>query len=274
MFSKLRSPRRWIRETVQQGKVGEHRIALSEEETMRQEPDNGTTAKLYGASILFWRNNSKLTPQLLAQQADIDLERYRMLESGTAIPTEEELTALADAFVINKRDLLPLCPDAPEGIKARSWNETVTSLRTIARNGTPHYSYADLVLSREAPQMRPEYLRILVTEPYKVTLNNGHVLHQLTFLLHGQLEFFWRWPPTAEGEIKTRIFDERDSWFIRAYVPHAFRSTDPNDLAEIIAFTFSSGLTTDAIKELQMLGPDAGERISSGDKQWYSETKE
>jgi hypothetical protein len=99
------------------------------------------------------------------------------------------------------------------------------------------------------------------------------VLHQLTFLLHGQLEFYWRWPPTADGEVNRRVFNERDAWFIRAYVPHAFRSTNPDDLAEIIAFTFSSGLTTDAIKELQMLGPDAGERIASGDRQWYSETE-
>lgn len=241
---------------------------------MRQEPDSDITAKLYGASILFWRNNSKLTPQLAAQHAEIDLERYHMLESGRAIPTAEEVSALAGVFVINERDLVPLLPDTDKGIKARTWEDILNSLRTITRNGHPHYSYADLVLSREVPQMRPEYLKILVTEESKVVLNNGHVLHQLTFLLHGQLEFYWRWPPTPDGEVHRRIFNERASWFIRAYVPHAFRSTNPDDLAEIIAFTFSSGLTTDAVKELQMLGPDAGQRIGSGDKQWYSETKE
>ncbi len=104
-------------------------------------------------------------------------------------------------------------------------------------------------------------------------INNGHVLHQLTFLLHGQLEFYWQWPTSSSGKVHKRIFNERDSWFIRAYVPHAFRSTNPDDLAEIIAFTFSSTLTNDAIKELQMLGPLAGQRIGSGDKQWYTENK-
>ena len=221
---------------------------------MNRPSESDLATRLYGANILFWRNNSKLTPQIVAQRANIALERYQILEAGEDIPTAEEISALADAFVVNQGDIL-------------------NSLRTITRNGHPHYSYADLVLSREVPQMRPEYLKILVTEESKLVLNNGHVLHQLTFLLHGQLEFYWRWPATPDGEVNRRIFGERDSWFIRAYVPHAFRSTNPDDPAEIIAFTFSSGLTTDAIKELQMLGPDAGERIGSGDKQWYSETK-
>jgi transcriptional regulator with XRE-family HTH domain len=233
------------------------------------EPEDA--ARLYGANILFWRNNSKLTPQLVAQRANIALERYQMLEEGKDIPTAEEISALAEAFVVNQRDLVPLLPDADKGIKVCTWADILNSLRTITRNGHPHYSYADLALSREVPQMRPEYLKILVTEDGKVVLNNGHVLHQLTFLLHGQLEFYWRWPPAPDGEVHRRIFNERDSWFIRAYVPHAFRSTRPEDLAEIIAFTFSSGLTTDAVKELQMLGPDAAQRIGSGDRQWYSE---
>jgi len=237
---------------------------------MKQPSEQEITAKLYAANILFWRNNSKLTPQLVAEHANIDLERYVILEAGKGVPTAAEISALTDVFVINQRDLIPLLPDTDKGIKARTWQDIMRSLRTISRNGIPHYSYADLVLSREVPQMRPEYLKILVTDPSKVSLNNGHVLHQLTFLLHGQLEFYWRWP-MRDGEVNQCIFNERDSWFIRAYVPHAFRSTDPNDLAEIIAFTFSSGLTTDAIKELQVLGPDAGQRIGSGDKQWYSE---
>ena len=238
---------------------------------MKQPSEQEITANLYGANLLFWRNNSKLTPQLAAQRANIALERYQILEAGEDVPTVEEISALADAFVVNQRDLVSLLPDADKGIKARTWQDILHSMRTITRNGNPHYSYADLVLSREVPQMRPEYLRILVTEDSKVVLNNGHVLHQVTFLLHGQLEFYWRWPPIREGQVNRRIFNERDSWFIRAYVPHAFRSTNPDDLAEIIAFTFSSGLTTDAIKELQMLGPEAGERIGSGDLQWYSE---
>ena len=240
---------------------------------MNQPSEYDIAAKLYGINILLWRNNSKLTPQLAAQRANIALERYQILEAGKAIPTAEEISALADAFVINQCALVPLLPDTDKGIKVRTWQDILDSTRAITRNGQPHYSYADLVLSREVPQMRPEYLKILVAEENKVVLNNGHVLHQMTFLLHGQLEFYWRWPPTPDGEVNRRIFSERDSWFIRAYVPHAFRSANPDDLAEIIAFTFSSGLTTDAIKELQMLGPDAGKRIGSGDKQCYSETK-
>jgi len=241
-------------------------------ETMNQGSKQEVSAKLYGTNILFWRNNSKLTPQLAAQRANIALERYQMLEAGQAIPSAEEISALADAFVIGQRDLLPTLPDTDRGIKAQKWEDILKSVRTISRKGTPHYSYADLVLSREVPQMRPEYLKILITDESKIVINNGHVLHQATFLLHGQLEFLWRWPASPEGEIHRRIFNERDCWFIRAYVPHAFRSTDPDDLAEIIAFTFSSGLTTDAIKELQMLGPEAGQRIGSGDKQWYSDS--
>lgn len=236
-----------------------------------QESELENTARLYGANILFWRNNSKLTPQMAAQHSGIPMERYLMLEGGKVVPSAQEISALSDAFVINQRDLLPLIPDTDRGIKPQTWDDTLKSIRTITRNGTSHYEYADLVLAREVPQMRPEYLKILITEGENVVINNGHVLHQLTFLLHGQLEFYWRWPPSSSGQVHKRIFNERDSWFIRAYVPHAFRSTNANDLAEIIAFTFSSGLTTDAIKELQMLGPLAGQRIGSGDKQWYTE---
>ena len=157
------------------------------------------------------------------------------------VPSAQEISALSDAFVINQRDLLPLIPDTDRGIKPQTWDDTLKSIRTITRNGTSHYEYADLVLAREVPQMRPEYLKILITEGENVVINNGHILHQLTFLLHGQLEFYWRWPPSSSGQVHKRIFNERDSWFIRAYVPHAFRSTNANDLAEIIAFTFSSG---------------------------------
>jgi len=238
---------------------------------MKQMSEERAIARLYGASILFWRNNSKLTPQLAARQADIDLERYQMLEGGKEVPTADEISALAAAFVVNPHDLLPSLPDTDRGIKAQTWTEITKSIRTISRNGHPHYSYADLVLCREVPQMRPEYLKILITQDSRVVLNNGHVLHQLTFLLHGQLEFYWRWPVSADGKVHRRMFCERDCWFIRAYVPHAFRSTNPDDIAEFIAFTFSGGLTMDAIKELQMLGPEAGERIGSGDRQWYSE---
>jgi len=223
------------------------------------------THRTFGSIFLDLRNNSKLTLELLSQKSGLDIELLRALEADRVTPSLEIVQKLADALTVNVRDFFGITPDTDRGIKILRVEDRYR--RTISRKGKPHYTYEDLVVTRENVNMRPEILTLLCTSEEDVVMNEGHFLHQLTLCLHSKLRFFWRYG----DQIYKEDFKEGDSWYIRPYVPHAFMSLDPDDLSKILAFTFGGSLTSDAVNELGVLGQDSAKRVAKESTQWYRE---
>lgn len=220
-------------------------------------------ARSFGKALLCWRNDSKLTLELLAEKSGVALARLRELEADSASPTLDEMERLAQTLTVNLRDFFSVEIDTDRGIKWCLAEEAYE--RTIQRQGRPYYIYRDLVLTTEIPTMRPEILTLLCTDEKQVVLNEGHFLHQCTYGLHGNLRFFWKF----DGQTYHKDFKEGDSWYIRPFVPHSFTSLDKNDLAKIIAFTFAGTVTQDAVNELAALGGAAAQRIAKENTQWF-----
>lgn len=224
---------------------------------------SASTEKAFGNLLLSIRSNSKLTQELLAEKSGIALDAIQQIEGGRTAPSLETLQQLAQAMGVNLRDLIPITPDTTDGIKVLLKGDQYR--RTIARGGKPYYVYADLVMTTENVGLRPMAITLLCIEDKDVVMNKGHFLHQCTYALHGRVRFFWEF----NGERKWRDFEEGDSWYIRPYVPHSFRSLNKDDLATIIAFTFSGNITGDAVQELRVLGSNAAQRIVE-EEQWYA----
>ena len=93
-------------------------------------------------------------------------------------------------------------------------------------------------MSRTGP-FKPEWIKELRVvdnaDPRNpdVVYNNGHLLHQQTFII-GEVNFYW----LLDGEPQCAELNTGDSNYITPFVPHSFTSRNPDTPGLIVAVTF------------------------------------
>ncbi len=103
----------------------------------------------------------------------------------------------------------------------------------------PYYEYRDTATSRFDP-FKPEWimpLRIVADsapDNPDVAYNQGHLLHQQTFII-GKVNFYWE----VGGRKRSAELKTGDSNYITPFVPHSFASRDRAAPGLIVAVTFS-----------------------------------
>lgn len=219
----------------------------------------------YGSLIHEWRNEIKLTRQMVERDTGIAASHLEALEKGLEKPTWEELEKLAKVFIVSVRDLLPYEDDRDRGCillrdkDARKFDQE--------RAGRKQYTYACRAMSSALPNFKPVELDLHLTNKDDVVLNRGHFFHQFTQVLHGgPVGYVWEW----EGKKYYEEFTEGDSWLITGFVPHGFWSPDPDNIGRILAITFGQHLaSSDAKQELQLINPANAERISGDSLDYF-----
>ncbi len=212
----------------------------------------------YGSLIHEWRNEIKLTLDVVEKDTGITKNRLISLEKGLEKPTWGELEKLAKEFIVSVRDLLPYEDDRDRGCiflrdkEARKFDQKRASAK--------QYTYACRAMSSSLPNFKPVELNLHLTQKDDVVLNRGHFFHQFTQVLHGgPVGYVWEW----EGQKYYEVFTKGDSWLITGFVPHGFWSADSNNLGRILAITFGQHLaSSDAKQELQLIGSANANRIS------------
>jgi len=218
----------------------------------------------YGNLIHAWRNEIKHTLVIVAQETAIPLERLKELEKGCVKPEWHELEKLAKQFCISVRDLLPSDYDLDRKMKFHRFANSKKIEQK--RNGQLQYTYYSRVMTPVLPNIKPIELVLHLTQRESVVMNRGHFFHQYTEVLHGgPVAYLWE----ESGVIHEEVFEERDSWLIPGFVPHAFYSPNADRIGRILAITFGQHLTGDARQELALMGKGNIPRIVEDREDYY-----
>lgn len=204
----------------------------------------------YGALLHHWRNEVKVSVAYVANKIGVPEERLRALEGGTEKPTTEELTKLADVYVVSLRDLMPAEYDLERGIKILLKKDALVTPQK--RQGRLQYTYWERCMTKTIPNFKPVELELHLHDPKEVVVNHGHFFHQYTQVLEGgPVATLWK-----DGDtVHEQIFETGDSFLIPGFVPHGFYSPDPNKNGKILAITFGQNLASgDARNEMRLMG--------------------
>jgi len=226
-----------------------------------------TQYQQFGELIHAWRNEIKHTLSMVASDTGLPLARLKELEGGYAKPGWSELEILAKHFYVSVRDLLPNENDLDRKMKFCRIKDSKKVEQK--RNGKLQYTYYSRVMSSVLPTIKPIELLLHVTNKDDVVMNRGHFFHQYTEVLHGgPVAYLWK----VDDTIHEEVFEEKDSWLIPGFVPHAFYSPDSKRLGRILAITFGQHLTGDAKQELALLGKHNIGRIIEDKFDYYEKS--
>ena len=199
-----------------------------------------------GSQILGELNDLKRTPQACADEIGWRVEDVEDVLNGHA--EEDRVQALIDAitrtYPVRPQTFISGQDDTDDGVLVMTHGESIESQRVFDRldaSGlrSPYYEYRDTAISR-LNGLRPEWIRPLRftqnVSPINrdVAMNNGHLLHQLTFFA-GDINFYFE----EDGEISSSEMKWGDSNYIPPFIPHSFTTRDPEAAAFIVAVTFA-----------------------------------
>ena len=198
-----------------------------------------------GSRIRAELNDLKRTPQACADEIGWKVEDLEDVLAGRA--EDARVVAVIEAILRN----YPVSPqsftaswdDTDEGVLYMSRRSSLESQRIFDRTSasghrTPYYEYRDTAMSR-LNGLRPEWIRPLRytpnpdTDNKDVVLNNGHLLHQVTFFSNN-VNFYYE----CDDQVQGVEMNWGDSNYIAPFVPHSFTSRDPELEAFIVAITF------------------------------------
>lgn len=234
---------------------------------MKLRPDDRYRAAL-GARVLSVANDLKRTPQALADELGYDVKTIRAVIAGRVrVKTVQAVVrAMTDAYPVALADLWVEPDDTTDGVKVMRAEDGAASARVfdrMDRDGAlaPYYEYRDTAMSRTAP-FKPEWIQPLrvVTDADPdnpdVVLNNGHLLHQTTFVI-GEVNFYWR----MRGRRHCFEMNTGDSNYLTPFVPHSFTSRNPDKLGLILAVTYA-GQVRHALDEFGRIGASAADDLA------------
>lgn len=233
--------------------------------TAAKNPDTGSYLKRLGARLLSEANDLKRTPEALAKDLDLDFSIIQSVLDGVA---DEEtaravLFRMADCYPVSVSDLWVDRDDTDGGVVVMKADQSESTSRVFERPGAggepaPYYEYRDTAMSRLAP-FRPEWIRELRVvgddDPANpgVVFNKGHLAHQQTFFI-GPVNFYWE----IDGQRFSAEMETGDSNYITPFVPHSFANRDENEMALIIAVTYS-GRVHQSLQDFSCIGTEAAD---------------
>ena len=201
--------------------------------------------KALGARILSEANDLKRTPEALALDLNLPQDVVQDVFAGAAgIGTARQvIEAMAETYPIAFADLWMEPDDTDDGVvimRAEASHATSRVFDRKNRDGVaaPYYEYRDTAMSRTGP-FKPEWikeLRVVDNADPKnldVVYNNGHLLHQQTFIV-GEVNFYW----SLNGEAHCAELNTGDSNYITPFVPHSFTSRNRDEPGLIVAVTY------------------------------------
>lgn len=199
-----------------------------------------------GSKIRSELNDLKRTPQACADEIGWHVDDVENVLSGRA--TDGQVRALISAIIrtypISPQSFIASRDDTDDGVLVLSRDESFESRRVFDRvnasgGRSAYYEYRDTAISR-LNGLRPEWIQPLRFTPdpnprnKDVAMNNGHLLHQVTFFA-GDVNFYFE----DEGNVYSAEMSWGDSNYIPPFIAHSFTTRDPEAKAFIVAITFA-----------------------------------
>tara|TARA_B110000014_G_scaffold55285_1_gene37349 strand:+ start:19860 stop:21221 length:1362 start_codon:yes stop_codon:yes gene_type:complete len=237
--------------------TGEHQQELSSMSNLGSEFALDFTSKntASGSLLKYHREISTLSLEELSIRTSITIDELMNFESGSEIPTFLQLEKIANAFVVNIRDLLP--NDKVE-------KKVITSKHNQNRtwffpSNEKRYKFHELASTTALPFSKSFEVEILNSDDSDLDLKSG--LHQYIYNI-GEQSVILNW------EVDNKILDQKlqpnDSLYIKPFIKHNFRGN-----GKLLILRVGGKIPGDSQRELSIVGKNNAKRAISETMLWF-----
>ncbi|MBL76901.1 MAG: hypothetical protein CL763_08275 [Chloroflexi bacterium] len=240
--------------------TGEHQQELSSMSNLGSEfaLDFSSKNKASSSLLKYHREISSLSLEELSIRTSIPVDELESFESDSKIPTSLQLENIANAFVVNIRDLLPNDKVEKKVIitqndKTRSW---------FFPENKKFYKFHELASTTALPFSKSFKVDILNSTDPSLDLRSG--LHQYVYNI-GQQSVVIHW------QLNDKIFEQKiepnDSIYIKPFIKHNFRGT-----GNLLILRVGGKIPGDSQRELSIVGKNNAQRAISETMLWFDKT--
>lgn len=240
--------------------TGEHQQELSSMSNLGSEfaLDFSSKNKASSSLLKYHREISSLSLEELSIRTSIPLDELESFESDSKIPTFLQLEKIANAFVVNIRDLLPNDKVEKKVIithndKTRSW---------FFPENKKFYKFHELASTTALPFSKSFKVDILNSTDPSLDLRSG--LHQYVYNI-GQKSVVIHWQ--LNNKILEQKIEPNDSIYIKPFIKHNFRGT-----GNLLILRVGGKIPGDSQRELSIVGKNNAQRAISETMLWFDKT--
>ncbi|AKA09049.1 hypothetical protein SAZ_34550 [Streptomyces noursei ZPM] len=234
--------------------------------------DTDSAAAAQGRLLRSYLDASALPLEHAAELSGIPAGRLAGVADGGTTLTPDEVTALAAALRLSPRDLLPVVPDAVDGVSfcpaatSRSWYHPSAGhrdyrVRELAGDRLhPHTRALEIHPQRADSDSADQAVTPLRTHQHQYLHNVGG----------GPVRMAWQ----HGGERYETVLEPGASAYVTPFVRAEFTRSgrgDPTDPTRLLALRIGGRVTTEARSALGSMYPGSLERCLHEDRQWYEE---
>ena len=215
-----------------------------------------TTKNSASAALLkHHREIASLSIDEISKRSCISKEELIAFETGSRIPSFSELEKIAQALIVNVRDLLPNDKIEDKVIvkhheEGRTW---------FYPEDSKTYEFSELASTTALPFSKAFEIRILDSDSSELDLKSG--LHQYVYNI-GDSSISINW------EYGKKIFcdsiNSGDSLYMKPFVNHNFRGH-----GKLLVLRIGSKIAGDSQRELSVVGKKNAKRAISETMQWF-----
>jgi methylphosphonate synthase len=188
----------------------------------------------------------------------IEKDRALTLSAGEALPTQEEIDALATALNVRPRDLIVTPLDPSEAVVVAKIASTGS--RAFPDTNSPQYRFTDLARTRHQPELKGFEVAVLGDDREKGWVRHG--LHEYVYNYGDAPVVFW-W-----GENRSEILGPGDSAYVQPMVPHGFTRADGGAPGNIVMIRVPGEISAPVLDEFSGFGADRT-RVTGETKTWF-----
>ena len=217
--------------------------------------DFSTKQKSESALLQYNREIANLSIEELSNRTGISKVDLEFFEKGTKSISNFELEKIANALVVNVRDLLPN-DKIEEKVIIKHHDE---GRKWFYPESTKAYEFIELASTTALPYSKAFEIHVQNTTEPDLDLRAG--LHQYLYNI-GNTNISINWE--FGGKHHQKIIQQGDSAYIKPFIKHNFRGN-----GKLLILRIGGKITGDSQRELSLVGKDNAKRAIAETMQWF-----
>ena len=217
--------------------------------------DFSTKQKSESALLQYHREIANLSIEELSNRTGISKVDLESFEKGTKSISNFELEKIANALVVNVRDLLPN-DKIEEKVIVKHHDE---GRKWFYPESTKAYEFIELASTTALPYSKAFEIHVQNTTEPDLDLRAG--LHQYLYNI-GNTNISINWE--FGGKYYQKIIQQGDSAYIKPFIKHNFRGN-----GKLLILRIGGKITGDSQRELSLVGKDNAKRAIAETMQWF-----
>ena len=219
--------------------------------------DFTTKERAFASLLKFLRGISNFTVQELSKRTEIQTEKIHQFENAKQMPSELELSQIAQALNVNIRDLLPNDKNE-EKVIVKKHSECK---KWYYPENSQNYEFIELASTTTLPFSKAFELTIFNSEDSVLDISVG--LHQYIYNI-GDKSVKINW--TFNGKDYQETLNPDDSAYVKPFIKHNFRGEG----GKLLVLGIGGKIIGDSQRELSFIGKENAKRAISETIQWFN----